>query len=152
MSEWHKRFHSHYSRGSDEDCWEWKSCRSAAGYGRFMLKGKSRIASRLAYQIRHGYIPDNICVLHQCDNPACVNPSHLWLGSHKENMDDRETKGRANGGSQRGESHPRAKLTLDLAQEIRRLALSNAMPQSAIARQFGISQSQVSEIKNAKAW
>src|SRR5215217_6716850 len=98
MSEWHARFQSHYRVGSADECWPWLSSTSAAGYGRFLLDGKARIASRVAYMMAFGD-PGQTHVLHRCDNPACVNPSHLFLGTHKDNMGDRNKKGRSRGGS-----------------------------------------------------
>lgn len=149
---WEKRFERHYERLSDEECWTWRSSLSSAGYGRFRLDGKARIASRIAYEIANGPIPAGMCVLHSCDNRACVNPSHLRVGSHQENMDDRNSKGRASGGSLRGDRHPKSKISREQAELIRKIAGEAAVSQKAIASMFGISQSVVSEIKNGKSW
>lgn len=152
MSEWVDRFHSHYVRSEPDKCWEWRSARSQNGYGRFMLSGKARIASRISYEVHCGPIPAGLCVMHICDNPACVNPHHLRLGTHSDNMLDRNVKGRARGGSLRGERHWNSKISQEQADKIRILARQGRVPQRSIASMFGISQSQVSEIKNENTW
>ena len=151
MSEWHQRFERHYTESAPDECWPWQSSKSECGYGRFMLYGKSRIASRLAFEIAHGQIPEGRHVLHKCDNSACVNPDHLFLGDHKINMADRNAKGRARGGSLAGELHPMSKLTNVQTNEIRALALTRHLTQKEIARRYGISQPHVSSIRNSDA-
>ena len=138
-------------RGPDE-CWEWQGARNKFGYGKLTVAGKQRAASRLVYELECGEIPAGQFVCHRCDNPPCVNPDHLFLGTHAENMRDRNLKGRARGGSLRGERHPQAVLTAEQVRIIRDLATRKVKPQAAIGRQFGISQSHVSEIKNGNAW
>lgn len=76
------------------DCWEWTACRTRAGYGQFKSDGRLHRAHRLAWALTNGPIPEGKHVLHRCDNPGCVNPDHLFLGSHQDNMDDMSNKGR----------------------------------------------------------
>lgn len=75
-------------------CWPWTASRSPKGYGKFMLDGTPRVASRLAWQLTFGPIEDGFYVLHHCDNPSCCNPAHLWLGTKAENNADMIRKGR----------------------------------------------------------
>lgn len=84
---WIKAEHSGY-------CWEWKASKNIGGYGVYKIGRKMIIASRVAYQIVHGKIGENIHVLHKCDNPGCVNPDHLFAGTHQDNMDDMVKKGK----------------------------------------------------------
>lgn len=75
-------------------CWQWKGSSNKDGYGTTRYMGKSIMAHRLSFLLHGGEIPDGMCVLHSCDNPPCVNPDHLFLGTHQDNMDDMARKGR----------------------------------------------------------
>lgn len=87
----------------DDGCWEWTGATSAAGYGVFGKNTKLWFAHRFSYELSNGPIPDGMFVCHQCDNPRCVRPDHLFLGSHKDNMKDMCLKGRQS----KGEAHSR---------------------------------------------
>ena len=79
-------------------CWNWTANTNNKGYGMFSINkaiGK-KLAHRISFELHGGEIPNGACVLHRCDNPACVNPDHLFLGTHRDNMRDKELKGRAN--------------------------------------------------------
>ncbi len=84
-------------------CWIWVGGKSLNGYGKFFLNGKLTEAHRASYAIFRGVIPPNMCVCHTCDNPCCVNPKHLWLGTRSDNMQDMLAKGRGRGFS--GKKH-----------------------------------------------
>jgi hypothetical protein len=75
-------------------CWEWQAVLSKEGYARISFDARSDYGHRVAYIVFKGKIPDGLCVCHTCDNPKCINPDHLWLGTHQQNMEDRDRKGR----------------------------------------------------------
>src|SRR5690606_35598865 len=87
------------------DCWVWTATRMSRGYGYFYANGKMRGAHRVAWAIAHGYFPD-VHVLHRCDNPPCVRPDHLFLGTQRDNMADMAAKGRCGRGDITGVNHP----------------------------------------------
>lgn len=133
-------------------CWMWIGCTQApAGYGRIGLGGKSggtAYAHRVSYAIHFGD-PGELFVLHSCDNPRCVRPDHLFLGTHGDNMADASTKGRA--GPKRfvfGERHHNSKPTDTEVENIR--AAYPGESQESIARRYGVSQSTISSIVRGK--
>lgn len=128
-------------------CWEWTAKSRVSGYGIFTVRqGRQALAHRFAYEIFHGAPPSpGLVVRHKCDNALCVNPDHLELGTHAENMRDKVLRGRQS----RGEKSPSAKLTEGQVREIR--SAPPGMGRS-MARKFGISESHASMIRNGHAW
>jgi hypothetical protein len=110
-------------------CWEWTGCQDANGYGRFCLKGQRRLASRVSWMLHNGAIPEGLFVCHKCDNPPCVNPAHLFLGTAKDNMQDCKRKGRM----RHERKHSDEKLAEALA------LIASGVSQTHVARKFGIS-------------
>lgn len=136
-------------RGEDE-CWLWKAGKRGH-YGSSYRSGKVLGAHQHSYIIAHGSIPDDHDVCHSCDNPLCVNPKHLWAGTHAQNMADMATKGRAAREFATGTNAYNAKLTDERVREIRRL-YAEGVTMRALSKQFGVSQPNISYIVNRKAW
>lgn len=142
---------------SDDLCWEWAGRVCPKGYGYFdrsqgrALKWKER-AHRQAWMLVKGLIPDGLHVLHRCDNRRCVRVSHLWLGTHDDNMQDKVTKGRqARNVHVVGEMQGNAVLTEEKVLGIM-AQLKKGTPQAAIGRMFGIRQDHVSRINTGHLW
>jgi len=125
------------------ECWIWLGKKNDDGYGELQIDLRIEKAHRFAYRLGKGEIPAGMEVCHQCDNPACVRPSHLFLGTHSDNMRDMVSKGRDRQPRKRGQDHGAAKLTNAQAAAIR----SDKRAQSAIAREYGVSQTLVSMIQ-----
>jgi hypothetical protein len=139
-----KRFWSKVDKTGD--CWVWTAASARMGYGAFFV-GKLRPAHRVSWEMANGPIPDGLLVLHRCDNPPCVRPDHLFLGTHAENTADAITKGRLAS----GERHGRHKLGAEAVPSIRaRWAAGERL--ADIAADFGISRSQVSRIGLGRKW
>jgi hypothetical protein len=94
LPDWVDRFHSKIDVKSDDECWPWTAGTDQDGYGIFWLEGKSRRATRLLVERMSGAMPDGHQVLHSCDNPPCMNPGHLSVGTPLDNIRDRSVKGR----------------------------------------------------------
>ncbi len=144
-----QRFWCLVDRKLDNDCWNWTGCCKSDGYGKISINKKSIIAHRYSWNIHFGRIPkDKPCVLHHCDNPKCVNPKHLFLGTMKDNSDDMIIKKRDRKAS--GENHYQSKLTWDQVRQIR--DLKSKFLQIEIAKMFNVSKSLISYIHNNKIW
>ena len=88
------RFNNKYIINEQTDCWEWQCATNNIGYGFFRDGDKMRTAHRVSYELFKGPIPKGMVVCHKCDNPKCVNPDHLWLGTMQDNYNDMVSKGR----------------------------------------------------------
>lgn len=141
--EFHDRFKAFINKAKG-GCWEWKGTTNGAGYGMFWLKGKNQRAHRVAYTIFKGMISPDELVCHHCDNRICVNPEHLFKGSHADNNFDAAVKNRM----AHSENHPNAKLTDKQVGEI----YYSPEPQHVLAKKYGVNPSNISDIKRRKAW
>lgn len=151
------------------DCWEWRASRNYRGYGTFSIGyGKSPVlAHRRSYEMTYGAIPDGLFVLHHCDNPPCVRPEHLFLGTNADNMADMMKKGRyvprkiPSGDASwsrnnldrvaRGERHAGVKLTNEQVTELRKLR-EEGKTFAYLSRTFGIGYTQIGRIIRRESW
>lgn len=127
-------------------CQLWCAGTNGAGYGYLTIEGVVRRAVRVAWELANGPIPVGLVLCHKCDVPACINVNHLFLGTHADNMHDRDRKGR--GARNWGRKNGSVKLT---EQQVRSIQI-DARPQTRIAAQYGVSQSMISLIKTGKNW
>lgn len=148
-----KRFWSKVHK--TKSCWIWKGCFDTKGYGKINSggNGKTLFAHRLSYEIHFGVHPGDLHVLHRCDNPACVNPDHLFLGTHADNMRDmwRKNRGRCDGAGRNGCSNGNSKLTDSDVVEIRKKCKAGGSFRS-LAREYGVSKTLISYIAKRKIW
>lgn len=132
-----------------DTCWLWTAAKINGGYGSIGYGDKMVLAHRLSWELHNGPTHEELCVLHKCDAPACVNPDHLFLGTHADNMTDMTKKGRRVSTPRSGESNGRAKLTVAQVRDIR---AREGQSQRALAKEFGLGQTQISHILSGKGW
>ena len=125
------------------NCWEWTGCKSG-GYGKFWLIGRKQWAHRVVMTMRIGTIPKGMYVCHICDNKGCVRPSHLVLGTPKDNIQDSINKGR----SQRGETNGHSKLTEKQIREIR----NDHRIHIIIAKEYNVGRRAIDRIIDRTRW
>jgi hypothetical protein len=141
---WPERFMRWVELG--DKCWIWKGATLRTGYGAFGIG--PRKSHRVSYELFNGPIPPGKMVCHSCDNPPCVNPEHLWIGTNRENILDSIKKGRKP--AMKGELNGMAKIKKMDAENIRNMG--GKFTQSILAHKFGISRTQVSRILGGKRW
>lgn len=150
------RFWSKVAMTSDPDkCWEWTASRRRRGYGQFNLNGKILTSHRLAWELTKGEITGGLFVCHQCDNPSCCNPSHLFLGTNNDNVQDMVKKGRQAPGeikSRQGEKHGQHKLTAEQILSIRERYSKGGISQRKLAKEFFVTQANIWHIVNGMTW
>jgi len=140
------RFHQHVKPSNPSDCWPWRGHLNNKGYGQIysLEAGREVLAHRAAWELEHGSIPDGLRVLHRCDNPPCCNPSHLFLGTQRDNIHDMVAKQRISHGTHR----PNAKLTDDQVRAIRSTTISGRQ----LSKQLGVSEMTISRVRSGKTW
>jgi hypothetical protein len=136
------RFWRKVDKSNESGCWLWTGSSDPAGYGHFYADGKYHGSHRYAYERTHGPIPDGMFVMHVCDNPPCVNPAHLRIGTPRDNTADMIAKGRRT---------PALELFKLSATDVMAIRRSGAA-ERATAAQFGISRAQVNRIRAGQAW
>lgn len=130
-------------------CWEWRGTKALEGYGNFSVAGRTVRAHRWLYAQLNGETPDELVIRHRCDNPCCVNPLHLEVGTHADNCRDKMQRGRMP--DRRGERHHGARLTESQVLEIRRRA-STGETYRALGQEFGVVPAHVGKIVQRVSW
>jgi len=145
------RFYSKVDRTpAPKGCHLWTATVDSKGYGQIKVDGKKELAHRIAWELKNnGPVPDGKCVLHHCDNPPCVNPNHLFLGTNADNVRDRDKKNRQ--AHQRGEQHGRHKLTDVDVLRIRRGYYADLTPKE-IAKKLGVSCWTIYRVLSGVSW
>lgn len=145
------RFDAFVERAGIKDCWQWRGTPNSSGYGTIRMpgrRGKTMQAHRVAYILEFGPIPEGLCVCHRCDNRLCVNPNHLFTGTNKENIQDRDTKGRCKAKGLPGELCGRSKLKEKQVIAI----LNDPRNYSQIAKSYGVARTTIMRIKLGETW
>lgn len=132
-------------------CWLWEASHKPNGYGYMWAGTKKEHSHRLSYTLFKGPIPNGLNILHKCDQPACINPDHLFTGTQAENLQDCVRKGRHTKVALKGSTNPKAKLTDADIQEIR------ATPKRPrylydLATKFGVSRGTICSVKRGRSW
>ena len=130
-----------------DGCWEWKKARNVGGYGFFWYKNKQMMAHRVSWFMTMGAIPTGLLVLHKCDNPCCVRPTHLFLGTYKDNSEDRDRKGRG----ATGIKNPKSKLNPELVDDIRK-RFNHGEQIKSIANSLSLSHGCISHVVHKRTW
>jgi len=146
------RFWAMTDKQQEDECWNWTGSK-ARGYGQITNGRKAYYkAHRLSWVIHNGPIPDGMEVCHTCDNKACVNPNHLFVGTHADNMRDMAKKGRGHKTGASGEENGQSKLTLNQVAHIRKLYSTGEYSQRALANEYQVSSSTIGMIVRNERW
>ncbi len=145
-----KRIKDHSYHEPSTGCWIWVGSKTSDGYAKIWFEGKMCRANRVSYETFIGPTND-LHVCHHCDNPLCVRPDHLFLGTDADNVKDKCSKGRASGGSMPGDKHPGHVLTTDQVEEIRSTEVVRGTV-TLLAKKFGVDKTTISRILRGKTW
>jgi hypothetical protein len=132
------------------ECLEWEGSVDGCNYGTLSFYGELFKTHRLSYMFHFGEIPKGFYICHHCDNPRCCNPEHLFLGTSKDNSDDKYKKHREN--IIKGEEHPNAKLNREKVVEIRKMFISGLYTKKSLSQIFGVYPKAISDILKNRTW
>jgi hypothetical protein len=141
-----ERFWGRVQKADGDACWTWAGSHTGTGYGKLRAHGRIELAHRVAWELTKGASAGDLCVCHRCDNPGCVRPDHMFLGTHADNMKDAVAKGRKN--ESRGVDHYATALDEAAIRAIRASSESSRV----IGPRFGVAASTVRSIRNRKSW
>ncbi len=141
-----QRFWKYVDKKSDDGCWHWMGSKIKNGYGQIKINNKMILSHRFSWELHNSKVPKDLYVLHKCDNPKCVNPSHLFLGTQQDNMHDMINKNR----KAKGENHGNNKLTWDKVTQIRNL--KGKLTQRKIAEKFNVNYTTIGRIHRNETW
>lgn len=136
-------------QGPKGTCWQWTGSTKPTGHGQFSLNGRPVGAHQTAFFLKHGRLSP--VTRHACDNPPCVRPAHLRGGTHQDNVNDRQRRGRTRTGHLYGEQHPNHRLTLAEVRSIKE-QLARGTTIVALGKQFGVDHTTISRIKCGRTW
>lgn len=145
-----QRFELRVNRNCANGCWEWIGPTSNHGYGGLNVNGRRMVASRYSYEKYIGPIPEGLFVCHKCDNPPCVNPDHLFLGTSAENTRDRDRKNR--GAHNYGETNGAHRYTAETMLAIKADVESGRATKRSIAAKFGVCYETVMRVAHGRTW
>lgn len=146
------RFWSKVDQRGPDECWAWQGWIDQKGYGYFGYRYRMRRAHRISWLLTHGEWPGDLMVLHRCDNPSCVNPAHLFLGTAQDNTDDMIIKGRKRVGYRpKGSEHGNSKLT-EIDIPVIRKMLNDGYTMDAVAAHFNVARSTIGRVKSGACW
>ena len=147
------RFWTKVDKSHPSGCWIWTANRNNRGYGLFRPGGSTpkRLAHRLSFEEAYGQIPEGGLILHSCDNPSCVNPGHLRLGTHSDNVADMDARNRRNSNPLRGAKNPNTTMTSRRVAAIRRAYVSG-LPISAILTKYKITEHALADYVSGRSW
>lgn len=143
------RFECKYMKGTPNECWEWVASKHPFGYGYFQMRGSTKLAHIVSYNLYIGEIPEGLCVLHSCDNPSCVNPNHFFLGTRTDNAIDKVKKGRQKGpiGNRNA-----AKINFEIADQIREEYKTGLITQKELGKKYHLHDGTIREITKNRSW
>ena len=134
----------------DTECWTWLAAKNAKGYGKFLFNGENSLAHRVSCTLHNIKIPSGMCACHKCDNRACVNPEHIFIGTILDNTMDMVKKGRQRGGNGLyGETNKQSKITEDDVKYIRNHPNT---PLPKLAEKFNVGKGNIWMIRHNKTW
>lgn len=147
-----ERFWRHVIVAGPQDCWLWTGASKGAGYGQFTVDGQTVLATHFSWELHNCPLPkDGTCVLHRCDVPACVNPDHLWLGSHADNAADKVAKGRVGRTAHNGEDNGQAVLSeTDVIEMFERRRRGQTYTE--IGGAFGVAMGTAFDVLSGRTW